>query len=99
MSSDVTQLHLLQQNLDNVLTQKQQMESQLIELNSAIGELKDTKQAYKIVGKIMIATNKEEVSKDLQEKKEVTQVRLNNLEKQVGIMKIEIEKLKPVVKK
>ncbi|MBS3116440.1 hypothetical protein J4421_02470 [Candidatus Woesearchaeota archaeon] len=54
-SSKATQLHLLQQNLDSVLTQKQHLESQLTEIDSALQELQETSQAYKIIGKIMLA--------------------------------------------
>ena len=83
MSSDkIQQLQLLQQNMQNLQMQKQQFQSQLIELDSALTELKTTDKAYKIVGKIMIASSKEDLSKDLQEKKEVAEVRLKNFSRQ-----------------
>ncbi|HLD00652.1 MAG TPA: prefoldin subunit beta [Candidatus Nanoarchaeia archaeon] len=81
-SENLNQLQLLQQNLQNILSQKQQFEAQLVELDSALTELKTTSQAYKIVGKIMIASSKEDLIKDLGEKKEVAGIRLKNLIKQ-----------------
>lgn len=81
-STKVNQLQLVQQNLQNIMLQKQQVEAQLTELNSALEELKGTKKAYKIVGKIMISTSEEKLTKDLEEKKEVAELRLNNFVKQ-----------------
>ena len=101
MSSEkAQQLHLLQQNLQNTLVQKQQMESHLTELNSALSELKETDKSYKIVGKIMISTPKEELSKNLENEKEVAEVRMNSFQKQETALKENIEKLqKEVVEK
>jgi len=81
-SAKIQQLQLLQQNLQNLQMQKQQLEGQMAEYDSALQELKTTEKSYKIVGKIMIASSKEDLIKDLQEKKEVSQVRLNNVSKQ-----------------
>ncbi len=65
----INQLQLLQQNLQNLELQKQQFQNQLVEIDSALTELKSTEKAYKIVGKIMLAASREELSKDLSEKK------------------------------
>jgi len=81
-SSKIAQLQLLQQNLQNILTQKQQLQNQLIELDSALTELNTTDKAYKIVGKIMLAAPKQELIKDLEEKKEVVSVRIKNFSQQ-----------------
>lgn len=81
-SPKIQQLQLLQQNLQALLAQKQQLQSQLVELESAVSELKTTEKAYHIVGKIMLATSKEHLTTELQEKKEVTELRLQSVEKQ-----------------
>ena len=80
-SSKATQLHLLQQNLDSVLTQKQHLESQLTEIDSALQELQETSQAYKIIGKIMLAASKEELLKEIKEKKEDIEVSFKKIKK------------------
>ncbi len=83
VSSDkINQLQLLQQNLQSLSQQKQQMQEQLVELDSALNEVKSTEKAYKIVGKIMIATSKDSLQKDLEQKKEVAEIRLKNFTKQ-----------------
>jgi prefoldin beta subunit len=91
MSSKVNQLQLLQQNLQMVSSQKQQLQTQVVEYNSALKELVETNQAYKIVGKIMFATSKDELTKDLNEKKEVAELRLKNFTKQEDKLKESIE--------
>lgn len=77
-SSKVSQLQLLQQNLQNILLQKQQLQSQQAEMDSALEGLENTEKAYKIVGHIMIASSTEKLSRDLQEKKETLSLRLKN---------------------
>ncbi len=89
----ISQLQLLQQNLQNLELQKQQFQNQLVEIDSALTELKSTEKAYKIVGKIMLAASKEELSHDLAEKKETAGIRLKNLTKQEDALQKAIEQL------
>ncbi len=81
-SNKIAQLQLLQQNLQNIMAQKQQFQSQLVEVESALSELKKTDKAYKIVGKLMLAASRSELEKELVEKKEVLEVRLKNFTQQ-----------------
>jgi len=81
-SPKIAQLQLLQQNIQNVLVQKQQFQSQLVEIDSALAELKTTPQAYKIVGKLMLASPKEQLIKELEQQKETTELRLKALTQQ-----------------
>ena len=67
--SKIQQLQLLQQNLTNLNLQKQQFNTQTVEIDSAILELEKTDTAYKIVGNIMVASKKEDLKKELLEKK------------------------------
>jgi prefoldin beta subunit len=93
----VNQLQLLQQNLHNFLVQKQQLESKLTEIDSAIKELNKTNQAYKIVGKLMVASSQDVLNKELMEEKESTEVRLKNIILQENNIKEKIEKLQQEV--
>jgi len=81
---NIAQMQLIQQNLQNILLQKQQFQMQLNEIDSALSELKETSQAYKIVGNLMIAGKKEDLEKDLQSKKQTIELRLKSLETQEG---------------
>ena len=78
----IRQLQLIEQNLQNMLVQKQSFQIQLMELESALNEIEGVKEAFKIVGNIMISTKKAELSKDLGERKETTELRIKSIEKQ-----------------
>jgi prefoldin beta subunit len=90
---NINQLQLLQQNLQNILLQKQQFQKQLSEIDSALNELKDSSNVYKIIGNIMVASKKPELQKDLQQKKEIIDLRLKNFEKQERTLKQKAEEL------
>lgn len=78
----IGQLQMIEQSLQTFMMQKQQFQSQLVEIESALSEIKNTDKAYKIVGNIMIDADKEELEKDLKEKKEKVELRIQTLEKQ-----------------
>ena len=67
--------------------QKQQLESQVAEIDSALEGLTSTDKAYKIVGRIMVASSKEDLQKDLESSKEVQELRLKNLVNQENSLK------------
>ena len=81
-SNKINQLQLLQQNLQNIAAQKQQYENQIVEIDSALAELSTAEKAYQMVGKLMLAASPEKLIKELQEKKEVAELRLRNFTKQ-----------------
>ena len=62
--------------------QKQQFQSQILEADSALKEIDKSKESYKIVGNIMVKSDKDELKKDLEEQKKVAQLRIDALEKQ-----------------
>ncbi len=81
-NKELAQLQLLQHNLQQLLVQKQQFQLQLNEIESAVNELKDAKQAYKIIGNIMILSNRETLEKDLNAKRDMLELRIKNIETQ-----------------
>ncbi|MFP4423976.1 MAG: prefoldin subunit beta [Candidatus Woesearchaeota archaeon] len=84
---DIKQMQLLEQNLQAYLSQKQQFQAQLIEINSAIEELEQEKDSFKIIGNIMVKRKPEDIKKELQEKKEKIELRIKSLEKQEDLIK------------
>ena len=80
--SKIKELQLIEQNAQQYLMQKQQFQTQLIEIESALKELKKSDTSYKIVGNIMVKTNNDELNKDLSKKKEMFDLRIKTLEKQ-----------------
>ena len=93
----IMQLQILEQNLNNLNMQKQQFQNQLIEIESALKELKGSKKAYKIIGYIMVSGTKEEIEKDLEQKKEVADLRIKNFEKQEKTLKDKANELQKEV--
>lgn len=78
----IQQLQLLEQNVQNLSSQRQQFQTQLIEIENALHELETTEQAYKIISNIMVLSNKIDLQKDLTQRKEMIEIRIKNLEKQ-----------------
>jgi prefoldin beta subunit len=93
----ISQLQMLEQGLQSFLQQKQQFQGQMMEIESALDELADTKEAYKIVGNIMVKSDREELQKDLQSKKEMLEIRIKAIEKQESQLKEKASKLQEEV--
>jgi prefoldin beta subunit len=74
-----------QQNLQAVLAQKQQVELELSEAEKALEELgkaADSEAVYKFAGNLLVKVKKEDVMKELNEKKELASTRKMVLAKQ-----------------
>lgn len=98
MQKKIAELQLLEQSIQNFAFQKQTFQQQALEVDNALEELKKTKgTTYKIVGNIMIASNKDDLNKDLESKKELLDVRLKNIEKQENTIKDKTKKLQEEV--
>ena len=96
---DLEQLQMLQHNLQQLLVQKQQFQLQLNEIDSAAKELKDAKQAYKIIGNVMLLSDKETLEKELNAKKDMFELRIKNIEAQENRLRNKSDELqKQVVK-
>jgi len=93
----IQKLQAIEENLHNYLGQKQQVQAQLMELESAAEALTDAKEAYRIIGNIMVAKPTEELKQDLVERMERAKVRIASLEKQEGRLKGQAEKLQQEV--
>ena len=93
----IEQMQVIEQNMQQLLMQKQQFQTQLMELDSALSEIDKTTQAYKIVGNIMILKNKDELKKDLSEKKEMVDLRLKTIEKQENTLREKTKKIQAEV--
>lgn len=95
----INKLSMMEQSLQSFLAQKQAFQAQLLEIESALEELKKTDKAYKIVGNVMVASDKEELKKDMEKKKDITELRIKNLEKQEAKMREKTSELQSEVMK
>ena len=85
LREQVSRLQQLQQNLQAIMMQKQQLEVETLETNRALEELKkagadDT--VYKNAGSVLIKAKKDDVVKELEERKELSNTRVMVLTKQ-----------------
>ena len=95
-------LQQLQQTLQNVLTQKQQVELELLEVDQALGELEKTADdgvIYKSVGSLLIKTEKPKITDELKEKKELSNMRVSVLGKQEERLRTQIKELNEKLQK
>jgi len=97
----IQQLQILEQNLQNVLLQKQAFQMELSETENATQEISKTKEdVYKLLGQVMLKVSKEDIEKELSRKKDILSLRMKSLEKQESQFKKEVEKIRQeVIKK
>lgn len=96
----IQKLQQLEHNLQSLMMQRQSFQSQLLDVESAQRELdKPQKEIYKIMGTIMISVSQEDINSELQERKEVLNLRVKSIEKQESAIKDEAEKIKKEVLK
>jgi len=85
----------LQGQLQSVMIQKQQVQTQVDELAQASEELKSAKGAvFRSAGTLLIQSTREEAEKDVAEKKELYSVRANALSRQEERLKARLTELK-----
>jgi prefoldin beta subunit len=86
LREQLSRLQQLQQNLQAIMMQKQQVELEIVEIDRALDELRklegNNASVYKSAGPLLIKTNKDDVQKELEEKKELSNTRLTVLGKQ-----------------
>ena len=90
------EFHKGREQLINVGARKQQLQVQAAMIQSALDELKDSKQGkvYKIVGNIMIEKDAKQVEKELKELKEQLDARIETLQKQEDSLINRLNKLR-----
>jgi prefoldin beta subunit len=99
LKEQVSRLQQLQQNLQAIMMQKQQVELEVVESDRALEELRKMdldNTVYKSAGPLLIKAKKEDVLKELEEKKELLNTRTMVLGKQETRVK---ENLKEVENK
>ena len=101
IAKKVQDLQMLDQNLQGFIAQKQVNQLELNESNNALDELKKTSssEVFKITGGIMIKTKKEDLVKNLEEKKKLLDLRVNSIEKQEKLLEEKASKLREDINK
>jgi prefoldin beta subunit len=97
----VDQFQSYQQQLQAILLQKENLKLQILEMDKAIEELEASKekQAYKIVGPIMIQKDLNTLKNELNEKKENFNLRIKTLEKAEERITKKLKEMEPKLRK
>lgn len=91
----VREMQILEQNLQGLLMQKQAFQLELNETINANEALQSSKgDVYRIVGQIMLKSEKKEMEKDIDEKKHLLELRIKSIEKQETELRASLERLR-----
>lgn len=96
----IEELQVLENQLQNFLAQKQTIQVEMNEVENALAELKDTEdEVYKMTSGFLIKSKKENIEKELAEKKKVFKMRMDSIEKQEKLIDKDVSKLREEVNK
>ena len=79
----IQEIQILEQNIQNLLLQKQAFDMELSESRAALKEIENAKDdVFKLIGQLMIKSDKNKVKEELLNKEKILDLRLNTIEKQ-----------------
>ncbi len=92
------ELQIIEQALQNILLQKQTFQMELSETQSASSEIENSSdEVYKVVGQLMLKSDKKKILLELSEKSRILELRLNAIDKQEESMMQKLETLRESV--
>ena len=91
----IQEMQLLEQNLQNLLLQKQAFQLELAETQSALREIGNAgDEIFKLIGQLMLKTEKSKIQEELSNKEKLLELRLKNIEKQESQFTDRLDKLR-----
>jgi len=99
MNEKINELSVIEQNLTTLNLQRQQLQVQVSEIESALKELGKTNKAYRIIGNVMIEKDKEKLIEELKNEKELIELRLKAFKNQEENLKKKAEDLQKEILK
>jgi prefoldin beta subunit len=89
------ELQILEQKLQNSMLQKQAFQMELAETNSSLKEVeKSGDEVFKIIGQLMIKSEKGKVQEELLSKQKILELRIKTFEKQEKILTEQVERIR-----
>ncbi|MEN9626433.1 MAG: hypothetical protein RL557_761 [archaeon] len=96
----IKELHMFEQNVNNLLMQKQAFQIELTETENALTEISKTEdEVFKVVGNIMVKSDKKKIEEDLKKRKDIILLRIKSIETQEAHYKKQADELKKAVLK
>ncbi len=94
IEAEISRLQVLEQSLKGMEMQKQNVQLQLFESENSLKELEGYDgRPFKIVGPVMIESNKNDLVNSLKEKIELLKVRAESMNKQESSLKKQFEEI------
>lgn len=94
----IQELQGMEQNLNNLVMQKQAFQMELTETENALSEISKSKDdVFKLVGNIMIKADKKKTEEDLTKKKDLLSLRLKSIDSEEKNLSDNAEALKKEV--
>ncbi len=78
----IQEMQILDQNLQNLILQRQAFEMELSETEAAAREIEKSNEVFKLIGELMIKKDKEKVKEELSTKEKILSMRIKSIEKQ-----------------
>lgn len=95
VQENLEEMQLIDQTLQQLLLQKHAFQMELSETKSALSEIeKSEDEVYKIVGQLMIKSEKSKIKEELLNKQKIIDIRLKSLEKQESTLSEKLEKIR-----
>jgi prefoldin beta subunit len=96
--NQIKELQILEQNMQAILMQKQAFQLESSEIENSLEELSKTnEEVFKIVGNVMLKSSKENLIKELNQKKDLLNLRLKSFDNQEKLIGKSIEELRKKV--
>jgi len=91
----IQEMQILDQNVQNLFLQKQSFQIELSETQLALKEIENSgDEIFKMVGQLMIKSDKAKVKEELLNKERFLDIRLKSIEKQENSLTEKLEKLR-----
>ncbi len=95
VEEEIVEFQKMEKQLQEVSLRRMQIENQLAEVNNALKELENSKEneIYKLVGGVLIKTNKEDALNDLKSKRELLERHLHKYGEEEKVLRDKLTRL------
>ena len=94
-NKNIQEVQFLEQNLQNLLFQKQAFQMELTETQSALKEIENSQDdSYKLIGQLMIKISKSKIKEELSDKEKILNLKIKNFEKQEKYLSEKLEQIR-----
>ena len=94
-NKNIQEVQFLEQNLQNLLFQKQAFQMELTETQSALKEIENSQDdSYKLIGQLMIKISKSKIKEELSDKERILNLKIKNFEKQEKYLSEKLEQIR-----